>query len=496
MAFKAAETFATTLPTGISAGTTAIPLSASAAAVMTALIGTLGTHYTELSVNDGINYEIIRALSMVGSAINVTRGVAGTPAAFPAGSTLRFVWTEGGIETVAAAVGAAITITPNVVGAVTGGPATFNLNVPVYSVSSALTLTGIYPNFTLGLAGGDAPSTGTVTVVTGSSDLVITTPNTSPAISLSNIFPTVVGGNTFGAGMLATGAITGIRVSNTGRLLEVAASSLPNGTYSTANITVANGIITAIANGTVVIPVGAGSVTSVSAGTGIAISGVPTANPTVAIANTGVVAGVYEGLSVNAQGQIVAVPGGFGPISSITTLSPGILITNGGTGIRNIAIAAGTDAAPGLVEFASNSEAVNFATINKAIDPLRLKLAINSVGRLTSSVSFSGGLTGAGILTHQVQSATPSACEDLFIWADILFSDPLAGVNQFKQVYAFGIWVNGVAVASMPAFEGAAKSMCVSVSAFIGGVVELRSTTPAGSQTVIGSLLTIATQNM
>ena len=488
--FKSAESFSTTLSGSITPAATSISLPPSAIAFLTAL-GINGTNYTEVAVSDGISFEIMRLNQVVGSAVTITRAQAGTVASsFPNGTPVRFVWTANGIQEEAVIVGASVSFTSNIAGAITGGPAVFNMNFPVYSAGTNLVLTGTYPNFTIGLDPGFVPpASGTVTNVSSSGDFNITDPTTTPVISLSSIFPTPAGGNVFGGGLSAAGAISGIRVSNTGRVMEVATQSLPNGTYSYAEITVTNGVITGVTGGT---PPSAfaptGTVTIVNAGTGITVSGVPTDNPTISLSNTGVVAGVYGGVQINAQGQIVAVPGGFSPISSITSASPGIVLASGGTGIVSITINQGTDTIPGLVEYADNAELIALAATNRAVTPAGLKTVINNAGRTVKEVVVAGSSSGPALTTVVQTAVVANAADYVLVTATGVLSDPAAGPSEYAQTFALGIYVNGVAHTVLPAYASGHKTITALVSGFIGGNIELRITTPTGTQVASGML--------
>ncbi len=485
--FKSAESFSTTLSGGITPASTSLTLPGSAIAFLTAL-GIDGTNYTEVAISDGISFEIVRLNQVVGSAVTITRAQAGTIASsFPNGTPVRFVWTANGIQEEAVYVGASVSFTSNIAGAITGGPAVFNVNLPIYSAGSNLVLSGTYPNFTIGLDPGFIPpASGTVTNVSVSGDFTIVDPATTPFISLSSIFPTPAGGNVFGGGLSAAGAISGIRVSNTGRVMEVATQALPNGTYSYAEITVTNGIITGITGGT---PPSSfaptGTVTVVNAGTGITVSGVPTDNPTISLSNTGVVAGVYAGVQINAQGQIVAVPGGFSPISSITSASPGIVLASGGTGIVTLTINQGTDLVPGLVQYASGAELAALVATNKAVSPAGIKSVINTNGNLVKAPTSAGALVGPS-LTTVLQSASLGSADYVLVNAIGVLSDPAAGPAEYEQSFAIGLYVNGVAHTVLPAYASGHKTITAIVSAFTAGIIELRITTPAGTQVATG----------
>lgn len=63
---------------------------------------------------------------------------------------------------------------------------------------------------------------------------------------------------------------------------------------------------------------GGGSVESVAVGAGLVLTGSPTINPTISMANTGVIAGNYGNIVINARGQITSVPATLNPVSVVT----------------------------------------------------------------------------------------------------------------------------------------------------------------------------------
>jgi hypothetical protein len=122
-----------------------------------------------------------------------------------------------------------------------------------------------------------------------------------------------------GAGTYAAG--TGLTL--TGNTFSISNSGVTSGSYTLSSVTVnQRGQITAISNGS--------AVTSITAGSGISVSGSTT--PTVALTTTGVTSASYNyaTISVDSYGRITSASTGTSPVTSVSGTS-GRITSSGGS---------------------------------------------------------------------------------------------------------------------------------------------------------------------
>jgi hypothetical protein len=162
---------------------------------------------------------------------------------------------------------------------------------------------------------------------------------------------------------------------------------------------------------------GGGTVTSVSAGAGLAVTGTPTVNPTLLIANTGVAAGTYAGVTINARGQFTAVPGTFAPISVANSTSPIHVARTAGSDTINITVDNGAIGVKGVLELADpdddfdpndDTHAASPAVIAKALETLVLPSianASNYTGEVSTDYTTPIGSTTTAIVLASGEQA-------------------------------------------------------------------------------------------
>lgn len=372
MAFIAIEYLQAKTTTFTTSVATAITTDSATTALVLSILGASG-NYTTIAITDGINYELMHITGVDAGALTVDRAQGGTTAVnLASGASIRYVWLTEGI--VATAPGGTVTCSGGGGTVVTGGP-NYHIMSPLYSFNAGagIAITGsstsplISSTVPAGATGPTGP-TGPATTVTGSGTAVVTggSGNFNVSVPLTAVNPG-----------------TGITVSGTGTLGDP---------YIITNAQTQGGT---------------GTVTSLVAGAGIAITGgTPTVNPTVSLTTTGIAAGTYGGWTVDAYGRITAV--GAGLVTNISTTTSGFTVANPTTGNWTVNIGTATTGAQGLIRLAAPTagSSNNSGDTTSAVTPAGVNAVINSLNLNPASFAGAGSQValGAGSYTTLIAS--------------------------------------------------------------------------------------------
>lgn len=135
---------------------------------------------------------------------------------------------------------------------------------------------------------------------------------------------------------------------------------------------------------------GAGGSMSVTAGAGLSQTGSPTSSTTLFITNTGVLAGAYGDITINARGQITSVAAGFNPISDLVA-GEGIEVSRVG-GTVTLAAATAAVGVVGAVALADADDALDPNDETTAVTPKLLASVIADLesGQVVGTQNYSG----------------------------------------------------------------------------------------------------------
>lgn len=135
---------------------------------------------------------------------------------------------------------------------------------------------------------------------------------------------------------------------------------------------------------------GAGGSMSVTAGAGLSQTGSPTSSTTLFITNTGVQAGAYGDITINARGQVTSVAAGFNPISDLVA-GEGIEVSRVG-GTVTLAAATAAVGVVGAVALADADDALDPNDETTAVTPKLLASVIADLesGQVVGTQNYSG----------------------------------------------------------------------------------------------------------
>lgn len=316
---------------------------------------TNGVDSTYFALTANNVYEVVKVTGVNGQNLTVERGIESTPQAFPIGSKLTFQVTAAGILETIGPITSTVQLTDS--GLVTventsGDEWNVDVPVPAFTGTGGISILGTYPNYTFTYTPADCCGDETAGSGDGLTDL-----------EGSGIAEAYASGG-IGYVNVQTPVFTGIGVSIVG--------TYPNYTF------------TVTAGG------GTGTVTSVTAGAGITVTGTPSVAPTVAITNTGVVAGTYGGIVINSRGQITSVPATLNPVSVIAATAP-VTVSRLADAVT-IAITDGAIDVKGAVALVDHTDPFDPLVTDKAMTPAAVATALATLG----SASAAGANSYAG----------------------------------------------------------------------------------------------------
>lgn len=418
-----------------------------------------GSDETYLSITSANLTEVVKVTAVNGNYLTVTRHESGTTAyAFPMGSKVSFVLTAEAVYAGMDSASLGISITGAGIAKVgeTGGN-TFSVEVdePTFNGSGGISIQGSWPEFEFAY---EAPE-GNCCGGSGNGS------GTEYDFSGSGIVEVYQNGNQVGIGV-ARPQFEGTGITITG-------------SWPYLDFTVDGGS-------------GSGTVTSVSAGAGLSLTGSPTVNPTLAISNTGVVAGDYGGVVINARGQITAVPTGFDPVSVVAAGTNVSVDRLGDTATVNVPD--GDIGVRGALALSDPTDPFDPEDDENAISPAGVAAALAELGTITavSASYFTAELVGeySNVVAPTAQAITVEAGK----YALVIAEASIVNATTPENPENFGIAVlgsSGVIQGNKKITQSQQSATFLITGAFADTITLATTAVPVGASLISYSLVVL-----
>lgn len=239
-----------------------------------------------------------------------------------------------------------------------------------------------------------------------------------------------------------------------------------------------------------------GTVTSVGAGSGLAISGNPNVNPQVNMSNTGVTAGDYGGLVVNARGQITSIPVGYNPVSGIEVTPDTGLEINWTGAVATLAGLDATESTKGIVQFADSDAALDPDDATMAVTPKLLASVIADI----DSATMQGGETYNGEPDVDYTNTVPTAAVALALLAGqsaLVFVQLTAKDAADAAPVAYGMAAfkasAGTRIQANRKVEQCTQTMVFAIDGPWSDAIQIKTTALAGTETIVSHAIRVIT---
>lgn len=394
----------------ISDSSTVLLVDATFLSLIAASVNFAGGDYFYMSLEEGEKVEEIKVTGQGISHLVIERG--DNPQAFSAAAKYNTALTHEAVLELAATMTPVPTFNITGSGAATVtslGGGNFDISVPVPTIqgTSGIEVAGSHPNWVVGLVAGagccpsdeEGPGEG------GSTELIA-------------------------AGIVSISAVGSAQQINVDAPNFTGTGLTVTGTWPNLTFNYAGG--------------GGGTVTSVGVGAGLTLTGNPALDPTLSITNTGVAAGNYAGVVINAKGQFTAVPLTFAPISVATPDGAIQIARAAGSDEITIGVTEAAVGTLGVVALADADDPLNETDETTAVTP---RMLAEVIADLEGTVPY-GGQTYSGEADGDYTETLPTSGIALTLVAGetaLVFANTTArgGVFTDPVNYAIGVFEAG-----------------------------------------------------